>query len=180
MLAFDGFIHVVESDDQLHSAIDALTREKLVGFDTEKKPTFKRGDYNPTAMIQLSSVNDAYLFRLNKIGYPKSLFDLMGNPGITKLGISIDDDIKELEKLSTFSPAGFIDVNDIARTIGVKHIGVKKLAAIFLKHRISKGQQTSNWENEVLTSSQQKYAATDAWICLRIYNEIKNNGFLKS
>lgn len=180
LLAFDGFIHVVESDDQLHSAIDALTREKLVGFDTEKKPTFKRGDYNPTAMIQLSSVNDAYLFRLNKIGYPKSLFDLMGNPGITKLGISIDDDIKELEKLSTFSPAGFIDVNDIARTIGVKHIGVKKLAAIFLKHRISKGQQTSNWENEVLTSSQQKYAATDAWICLRIYNEIKNNGFLKS
>ncbi len=180
LLAFDGSIHVVESSDHLDSAIHALRKEKILGFDTEKKPTFRKGEYNPTAMIQLSSIDTAYLFRLNKIGYPKPLFDLMGNSEVTKLGISIDDDIKELEKLSTFSPSGFMDVNDIAKDIGVKHIGVKKLAAIFLKQRISKGQQTSNWEIEELTPGQKKYAATDAWICLRIYNEMKKNGFLNN
>ncbi len=178
LLAFNGPIHVVESEDQLDNAIETLHDEEILGFDTEKKPTFKKGEYNPTAMIQLSSNNEAFLFRLNKIGYPRPLFDLMGNPEVTKLGISIDDDIKELEKLSRFNPSGFMDINNIARDIGVKHIGVKKLAAIFLKQRISKGQQTSNWEIEELTHGQKKYAATDAWICLRIYNEIKENGLL--
>lgn len=180
LLAFDGAIHVVESEKDCSDAVQELTNQKILGFDTEKKPTFRKGEYNPTAMIQLSSIDQAFLFRLNKIGYPKPLFDLMGNPNVTKLGISIDDDIKELEKLSRFNPSGFQDVNDIAKAIGVKHIGVKKLAAIFLNQRISKGQQTSNWENETLTASQQRYAATDAWICLRIYQEIANNGFLSA
>ncbi|MEP1096350.1 MAG: 3'-5' exonuclease [Cyclobacteriaceae bacterium] len=180
LLTFNGPIHVVETEADFDGAIQALHAEKILGFDTEKKPTFKKGEYNPTAMIQLSSIEEAFLFRLNKIGYPKPLFDLMANPDVTKLGISIDDDIKELEKLADFRPLGFTDVNDIAKEIGAKHIGVKKLAAIFLKHRISKGQQTSNWEINALTTSQQRYAATDAWICLRIYNEIKKNGFLKS
>ena len=179
LISFDGTIHVVETEKELDHAISNLTNEKILGFDTEKKPTFRKGEYNPTAMIQLSSISDAYLFRLNKLGYPKPLFDLMANPGITKLGISINDDIKELEKLSKFQPTGFTDVNDIAKEIGAKHIGVKKLAAIFLEHRISKGQQTSNWESNMLTASQQRYAATDAWICLRIYNEMKIKGYLK-
>jgi ribonuclease D len=151
-----------------------------LGFDTEKKPTFRKGDYNPTAMIQLSSMNDAYLFRLNKIGYPKPLFNIMANSSITKLGISIDDDIKELKKLDSFTPSGFQDINDLAKEIGVKHIGVKKLAAIFLEHRISKGQQTSNWEVDELSPSQAKYAATDAWICLKIYQELESKGYLYS
>ena len=172
LLAFEGVIHIVESKSELEAAIDDLEKEKVLGFDTEKKPTFKKGEYNPTAMIQFSSITDAYLFRLNKIGYPKMLFHLMGDPNILKLGISIDDDIKELRKLRKFQPAGFTDLNSIATEIGVKHIGVKKLAAIFLEQRISKGQQTSNWENEVLTPGQQRYAATDAWICVRIYNEL--------
>lgn len=178
LLAFGGKIHIVDSDKSLDNAISHLNDKKVLGFDTEKKPTFRKGDYNPTAMVQLSSINDAFLFRLNKIGYPKPLFDLMANNEITKLGISIDDDIKELEKLSKFNPAGFTDINNLTKEIGVKHIGVKKLAAIFLSHRISKGQQTSNWENEVLTESQRKYAATDAWICLKIYNELLEKGYL--
>lgn len=180
LLTFTGSIHVIETEGSSKAAVEKLNQERILGFDTEKKPTFNKGDYNPTAMIQLSSNEDSYLFRLNKIGYPKHLFDLMANAAITKLGISIDDDIKELEKLADFEPSGFTDVNDIAKEIGAKHIGVKKLAAIFLKHRISKGQQTSNWEIDVLSSSQQRYAATDAWICLRIYNEMLKNGFLDS
>jgi ribonuclease D len=117
LLGFDGSIHVVENSDQLEQAISKLNNESILGFDTEKKPTFRKGDYNPTAMIQLSSMNDAYLFRLNKIGYPKPLFNIMANSSITKLGISIDDDIKELKKLDSFTPSGFQDINDLAKEI---------------------------------------------------------------
>ncbi|MEQ9405586.1 MAG: 3'-5' exonuclease [Cyclobacteriaceae bacterium] len=177
LLAFEGEINIVDSEDRYEEAIDALQGVEILGFDTEKKPTFRKGDYNPTAMVQLSSMEDAWLFRLNKIGYPRDLFEIMADEEIIKLGISIDDDIKELEKLREFQPAGFIDLNSIARDIGIRHIGVKKLSAIFLEHRISKGQQTSNWEIETLTPGQQRYAATDAWICLKIYDEIQRKGY---
>lgn len=178
LLAFEGDITIVDSLESCEEAVDTLYREKILGFDTEKKPTFKKGEYNPTAMVQLSSMDEAYLFRLNKIGYPKDLFDLMEDDSILKLGISIDDDLKELRRLRSFKPSRFTDLNSIAGEIGIKHIGVKKLAAICLEHRISKGQQTSNWEIEELSPSQQKYAATDAWICLRIYEELEENGYL--
>ena len=102
LLSFEGSIHVIENEDASMAAVEKLSQEEILGFDTEKKPTFRKGEYNPTAMIQLSSKDDAYLFRLNKIGYPKHLFDLMASSSITKLGISIDDDIKELEKLANF------------------------------------------------------------------------------
>ena len=172
LLAFEGHIHVIGSESECEKAIQQLETEQILGFDTEKKPTFIKGDYNPTAMVQLSTINDAFLFRLNKIGYPERLFDLMANGSILKLGISINDDLKELIRLRKFLPTGFTDLNSIANQMGVQHIGVKKLAAIFLNHRISKGQQTSNWENKTLSPGQQKYAATDAWICIRIYNEL--------
>lgn len=178
LLAFDGDIHVIESDDEVEEAVELLTSERLLGFDTEKKPTFQKGEYNPTAMVQLSTLESAFLFRLNKIENYSSLFNLLEDDTIIKLGISIDDDLKELQKLEDFTPSSFTDVNDLARDIGVKHIGVKKLAAIFLSHRISKNQQTSNWENDELTAAQKKYAATDAWICLRIYEELQQRGYV--
>ena len=178
LLAFEGNIRVIENEAQFTRAIDQLQKETILGFDTEKKPTFKKGDYHPTALVQLSSDEDAFLFRLNKIGYPQALFDLMSDPNKIKLGISIGDDIKELQKLSSFEPAGFSDLNHIAKDIGVQHIGVKKLAAIFLKKRISKGQQTSNWENDILSEAQQRYAATDAWICLKIHQELRKSGHI--
>lgn len=176
LLAFEGKIHVIETEEQSDRALFELKKYDILGFDTEKKPTFLKGEYNPTAMVQLSTIDDAYLFRLNKIGYHEPLFDLMADEGIVKYGISIDDDLKELERLRKFTPKGFTDLNTIAKEIGTGHIGVKKLAAIFLEKRISKGQQTSNWENTILTTHQQRYAATDAWICVRIYNELIEKG----
>lgn len=178
LLAFEGQIHVIESEEECDDAIAELRKHSILGFDTEKKPTFKKGEYNPTAMVQLSTNDDAYLFRMNKMGYPQSLFDLMSDDSILKLGISIDDDLKDLQKVRKYHPKGFTDMNDVAKELGSKHIGVKKLAAIFLEHRISKNQQTSNWENDLLTESQMKYAATDAWICLAIYNELKNSAMI--
>ena len=178
LLSFSGEIHVIETESAFDEALAELQQHNILGFDTEKKPTFRRGDYNPTALIQLSTIDDAFLFRLNKIGYPPELFDFLADPNILKLGISIDDDLKELQKLGEFEPGNFTDLNSISKELGVKHIGVKKLAAIFLNHRISKGQQTSNWENEVLTESQQRYAATDAWICVKIYNTMVEKGYV--
>ncbi|MEM9338188.1 MAG: 3'-5' exonuclease [Bacteroidota bacterium] len=178
LLAFEGNIRVIENEEEVDKALDLLRKEKILGFDTEKKPTFKKGDYHPTAMIQLASHHEAFLFRLNKIGCPNSLFDLMSDPEKIKFGISIGDDLKELRKLNPFEPSGFFDLNHIVKDIGVKHIGVKKLAAIFLNKRISKGQQTSNWENDALTEAQQKYAATDAWICLKIHQKLREQGYL--
>ena len=149
-----------------------------MGFDTEKKPTFQRGQYHPTALIQLSTLDTAFLIRVNKVGFPPSLVSLMADPGLTKVGISILDDIKALQKISHFEPAGFLELNDVAGEVGVEDRGVKKLAGIFLEGRISKNQQTSNWENEVLTPSQQLYAATDAWVCMEIYDRLLRKGYL--
>ena len=179
LLAFDGEIHVVEEEKDLKEAVHFLNNHPILGFDTEKKPTFHKGEYNPTAIIQLSTMEEAFLFRLNKVANVNPLFQLMENPSIQKLGISIGDDLRELKKLRKFNPTAFVDMNSIANELGVNHAGVRKLTAIFLNHRISKSQQTSNWENEVLTPGQQKYAATDAWICLKIHNELIRKGYIQ-
>lgn len=177
LLSFQGEIHLIESEVKAHEAISRLSKATELGFDTEKKPTFQKGEYNHTAMVQLSTESDAYLFRLNKIGYLPALFNLLSDGSIIKYGISIDDDIKALQKCKPYDPQGFIDINDIANGLDIRHIGVKKLAAIFLHKRVSKNQQTSNWEVEILTEAQMAYAATDAWICLEIIKALRMKGF---
>ncbi|WP_420577929.1 3'-5' exonuclease [Ekhidna sp.] len=178
LLAFEENIHVVETEKACNEAVKKLRNFDVLGFDTEKKPTFNKGEYNHTAMVQLSTMEDAYLFRLNVMGYPSSLFELMSNSSILKLGISIDDDLKDLKKARKFKPKNFTDLNDVVRDLGVKHMGVKKLAAVVLGARISKNQQVTNWEAKTLTEAQQKYAATDAWICLAIHEELVQKGYV--
>ena len=175
---FGGEIILVDQPGQLGEVVSQCRKESCMGFDTEKKPTFQRGQYHPTALIQLSTLDTAFLIRVNKVGFPPSLVSLMADPGLTKVGISILDDIKALQKISHFEPAGFLELNDVAGEVGVEDRGVKKLAGIFLEGRISKNQQTSNWENEVLTPSQQLYAATDARVCMEIYDRLLRKGYL--
>lgn len=178
LLAFEGTIHTLSTEEECNEAVKDLRHFDVIGFDTEKKPTFNKGEYNHTAMVQLSTMEDAYLFRLNQMGYPSSLFDLMADRSILKLGISIDDDLKDLNKARKFHPSNFTDMNDVVRDLGVKHMGVKKLAAVILNARISKNQQVSNWENETLTPAQLRYAATDAWICLAIHRKLEEQGYI--
>ncbi|MEP1033384.1 3'-5' exonuclease [Ekhidna sp.] len=178
LLAFEGDIHIVDTEEECNNAVKELCKFDAIGFDTEKKPTFNKGEYNHTAMVQLSTMEDAYLFRLNNMGYPTSLFELMADAAILKLGISIDDDLKDLNKARKFKPKNFTDLNDVVRELGVKHMGVKKLAAVFLESRISKNQQVSNWENNTLSPAQLKYAATDAWICLAIHEKLIEQGYI--
>lgn len=176
--SFKGKVYVVDTQDECAKALRTLNRESVIGFDTETKPAFLKGEYNHTAIVQLSTEYEAFLFRLKKIPNLSPLFRLLEDGALTKLGISITDDLKDLNKVHPFSPQGFTDINDTAKEIGMKHIGVRKLAALCLGYRISKGQQTSNWENEKLSEAQQRYAATDAWICLAIYNELSKKGYL--
>ena len=178
LLAFEGDIHTLNTEKECNEAVANLRQYDVIGFDTEKKPTFNKGEYNHTAMVQLSTMEDAYLFRLNHMGYPASLFNLMADTSILKLGISIDDDLKDLNKARKFDPRSFTDLNDVARELGVKHMGVKKLAAVILESRISKNQQVSNWESENLSPAQLKYAATDAWICLAIFRKLEEQGYI--
>ena len=178
ILKFDGEIVIVNDKKGLMDCLSVLSKENAVGFDTEKKPTFRKGQYHPTALVQFSTLTVSYLIRINEIGLDDHHITLLSNPDVHKVGISIRDDIKALKKLSPFDDRGFVELNELARKIGIKHEGVRRLAAVFLERKISKKQQISNWENESLTDSQQIYAATDAWVCLRIYTLLDEWGYL--
>ncbi len=172
---FEGEITVVDSLTKLTRAIEILQVESVIGFDTETKPSFKKGVINKVALLQLSTRKYAFLFRLNKIGLPGEIKNLLANPNIIKPGVAIRDDIKVLKKLGSFMPAGFVELQDHAKERGILNFSLKKLTAIACGFRISKGQQLSNWEAEVLTEAQQIYAATDAWAALEIYNNFSQN-----
>jgi len=172
---FEGEIVVVDTKEKLQFAMEFLSQQMIIGFDTETKPSFKKGVINRVALLQLSAGNRAFLFRLHKIGLPEVVCRLLANPGIIKPGVAIHDDIKGLQKWKNFKPGGFIDLQDHAKSIGITDFSLKKLAAITCGFRISKGQQLSNWEADQLTEAQQIYAATDAWAALEIFENFSKN-----
>ena len=178
LLTFTGKIHLIENHQQMLEAIRSLQKEKFIGFDTEKKPTFRKGEYHPTALIQLSTDKEAFLFRVNIIGIPLPLKTLFENENILKIGVGIRDDLEDMKRLCPFQPGGFVELIDITRDLGIKNAGVRNLSGIFLKKRVSKNQQTSNWENETLTKAQQLYAAADAWVPQQIYSILDHKGFI--
>tara|TARA_B100001245_G_C22851019_1_gene409108 strand:- start:623 stop:1204 length:582 start_codon:yes stop_codon:yes gene_type:complete len=178
LMKFSGTIHLIKSEEELNDALKVLLREPFLGFDTETKPTFNKGEYNQTALIQLSTMTDAYIIRVKDLGINNPLKNLLEDREVLKVGISIRDDIKELKKLRPFRPGGFTDLNDIAADLGITQIGMRSLAGIFLKGRVSKSQQTSNWESKELSAGQLSYAATDAWICTKIYTMLSQKGYI--
>lgn len=169
---FEGDIIMVDSDSRLHFAVKELSDQPIIGFDTETKPSFKKGAINKVALLQLSTAERAFLFRLNRIGLPEEIREILSNPNILKPGVAIRDDIKGLQEIVNFEPAGFVELQDKAKDMGIQNFSLKKLAAIICGFRISKGQQLSNWEAPELTEAQQVYAATDAWAALKIFENI--------
>lgn len=166
---FTGEIAVIENPEDLFTVAEELQRESVIGFDTETKPAFKKGERNEVALLQLSTNNKAYLIRLNKTGLTTEMLNVLTNPNVKKVGVAIRDDIKALQRLSNFKPAGFIEIQDLAKDAGLESFSLKKLAALVMKIRVSKRQRLSNWEAESYTLGQQDYAATDAWAGLLIY-----------
>jgi len=172
LIQFEGEIKLIESREDYQASIDYLSRQKILGFDTETKPAFKKGVVYEVALLQLATKDRAFLFRLNKIGLPNGLKSILENPAIEKIGVAIRDDIKGLQKLNNFNPGGFIELQDHVKVYGIQDFSLKKLSAIVLGYRISKAQRVTNWEALELTEAQQIYAATDAWISHRIYESL--------
>ncbi len=173
--SFSGTIYVVDNYGILNEVRDALIGVPVLGFDTETKPSFKKGRFHQVALLQISTPDKAFLFRLNKISLPKFVIDIMEDPSIVKVGVALKDDLNALMKLSPFKPDGFIDLQQFVKQFGIEDNGLKKLVANILGFRISKRFQTSNWELDILGPEQLCYAATDAWVCQQIYTSLINN-----
>lgn len=169
---FRGRIVVVDNYETFKKVMPELMHEKIIGFDTETKPSFKKGHRNKVSLIQLSTASLACLFRINMIGLPEELASLLANPEVIKAGVAIHDDIKVLKKIKKFEPSGFVDLQKFVKDFGIQSSGLKKLTAIVLGFRISKRQQVTDWEAEELSEPQQVYAATDAWVCREIYKKL--------
>jgi len=173
LLWFKGEIVVVEDIETFKSVLPRLKNSKILGFDTETRPMFKKGGRrNKVSLIQLAANNLAVLIRINKIGVPDDLIDLLSDPSIIKTGVALRDDLRFLSSVRKFTPAGFVDLQLFVKNFGIESSGLRKLTAIVLGFRISKSQQTTNWEAESLTEAQQVYAATDAWVCFQIYSKL--------
>jgi ribonuclease D len=171
---FKGEIVVVEDRKTFNKVMPRLLGEKILGFDTESRPSFRKGFKNRVSLLQLATENLACLFRINKIGIPPELAKILSNPEVIKAGVAIHDDIKILGKIKKFSPEGFVDLQKFVKDFGIQSSGLKKLTAIILGFRISKRQQVTDWEAEKLSEPQQVYAATDAWVCQQIYLKLIN------
>ena len=175
---FDGDVEVLSSNDNVQAAVNYLMNYDLIGFDTETKPTFVKGPLNPPSIMQLACIDKVYIFQLDNESLYKKLFPILSNENITKCGVSVDRDLIELMYLSPFDPLSFVDLGNIARDNDVPHHGLRGLVAMFLKHRISKGAQISDWSKTVLSQSQITYAATDAWISLKLFEAFEQNDLL--
>ena len=177
---FPGHIEVIVSEKEAQKAVDFLMKQPLLGFDTETKPSFKVGRMNQVALLQVCSGGLCFLFRLNRIDLPQCIIKLLEDRRVTKIGLSWHDDLRALNQRKKFKAGTFIDLQDIAKEMGIIDISLQKLYANIFGEKISKGQQLSNWEADSLTEAQKLYAATDAWACIQLYNEMmkmKKEGF---
>jgi len=177
---FTGKIHVIEKENDVLASYSFLKKQKILGFDTESKPTFKKGVSSKVSLIQFTTEDQAFLFRINKIGFNEKLIDIISDKKIKKIGIAIFDDIKALQKIKSFESNSIIDLNQLALNLGFESIGAVKLSILILGFAISKSVRLSNWERENLSISQLEYAATDAWICNMIYKKLLNEGEIKN
>lgn len=173
LIQYEGPISVIDSMASFERKIDQIASHSILGFDTETRPSFKKGKVYPTSMIQLASIDQAWLVRVGRIGYPKQLLDLLSDEHTIKVGSGLSDDLRRLRSDFQFEPGGFLDLQRYVEAFHIQEKGLKKLSGIVLGRRISKSQQVSNWAADNLTEAQLRYAATDAWICLEIYNSLR-------
>lgn len=173
IVKFSGRIVVVLNAQEADKAVSFLLSQPLLGIDTETRPSFKKGKQNNVALLQVSTPEVCFLFRLNIIGMTDSIIRLLENKDVVKVGVSLNDDLRLLHKNGEFEPGSFIDLQNCINNIGIEDKSLQKLYANLFHKRITKGQQLSNWEADILTESQKLYAATDAWACINIYKEFK-------
>lgn len=167
--AYSGPIRVIRSHPALEQAIAELSSETVLGFDTETRPAFTRGETYLPSLVQLAGHSAVYLFQLQHLRFPQSLRRVLCDPGIVKAGVAPERDVQELRHLGEFEPAGFVDISALARQAGIQNHGLRGLAAVLLGFRISKKTQVSNWARRDLSDEQIRYAATDAWVSRNLF-----------
>lgn len=167
---FTGEVRLATTPREAAAAIRALRREKVLGFDTETRPSFRKGKTYDPSLVQLAGSRRVYIFQLSRLPrFPRGLVGLLADPGIVKSGVSVRDDVLGLKRLYDFTEAGFVDLGDVARAAGIPTHGLRNLAANLLGFRISKGARCTNWALPGLSDKQIRYAATDAWISRELY-----------
>lgn len=174
---YDGDVVLVRDEQTLSEAITRMKKERLLGFDTESRPCFRKGKMNNPALIQVACSDVVFLFQLTWLPFGRRLADILENPAYIKAGVAIKDDMRLLHGLFPFTGAGIVDLGEVAGSRGLETRGLRTLAANFLSVRISKGAQCSNWENKELSSQQTRYAATDAWVSRKVYQHMDDLDF---
>jgi ribonuclease D len=172
VVSFPGEIILVDKPAMVKPAIDELRKNVVVGIDTETKPSFKSGASNKVSLLQLSELERCFLFRLNLVYFLQELQDFLNDSNIKKVGLSLHDDFRLLNKRQNFHPANFVDIQNIAKSYGIMELSLQKIYAIIFGKKISKAQRLSDWEKSPLTEKQLRYAATDAWASLQIYLQL--------
>lgn len=173
---FEGEIVLVKDEKGLRAAVKILQKEDVLGFDTETRPVFSKGKNNLPSIMQLAASGRVYIFQFNKLPFGEALADILENPAIIKTGVAVRDDIRELQRLYHFDPAGFVDLSQVAKQNCLETHGLRNLAANFFNLRIPKGARCSNWAVKALTQKQLLYAATDAWIGRELYLAMRAKG----
>jgi ribonuclease D len=176
---YEGPVDIVRTEAQRRAAMKRLRAEPVLGFDTETRPVFRKGQKpNLPALIQLATAERVYLFQLEVLPFSDGLCDLVADRGLVKAGVSVRDDVRDLQKLTRFSPGGFVDLGEVSHKLNMQTHGLRNLAANLLGFRISKAAQCSNWAKQKLTRQQITYAATDAWVSRELYLAFQDLGAL--
>ncbi len=176
---YDGPVCVVATRTELNDALADIQQESVVGFDTETRPAFKKGERYDPALVQVATARAVYLFQLRRVDVIPGLADMLAAPGIVKAGVAVARDLKELKEVFSFAERSVVDLGVIAKRYGLEQTGVRNLAGIFLGCRVTKGARTSNWAATTLTPTQIAYAATDAWIGRELYLRFKHLALLR-
>lgn len=177
LISYEGAITLVDSAAVAHAAIRALRKENIVGFDTETRPSFRKGRLHKVALMQIATSDRCFLFRLNKIGICAELKAFLEDPAVKKIGLSLHDDFAVLRRSCEMEPRGFVDLQVMVKHFEITDISLQKIYAIIFGERISKSQRLTNWEADTLSQAQQAYAALDAWACLKIYYYLADGSF---
>ncbi len=172
-VVFKGRIIVILSPGETEKAVDYLLRQPILGIDTETRPSFRKGNRYKVSLLQVSTRDTCFLFRLNHTGLTPALVRFLEDKTVLKVGLSLHDDIHALHQRGDFEAGLFVDLQDHVKEIGVEDLSLQKLYANFFRQKISKGQQLTNWEADVLTDRQKLYASTDAWACIMLYEELQ-------
>lgn len=171
-VTFKGRIIVILTPGETEKAVRYLLDQPVLGFDTETRPSFRKGHIHKVSLMQVATEDTCFLFRLHHTGLTPALVQLLEDTKVTKAALSWSDDVHALRTIGDFQPGTFVELQKMVNELGIEDMSLQKLYANLFGQKISKRQQLTNWDADILTDQQKLYAATDAWACVQIYKEI--------